>query len=173
MKRLLLILLCLPMIGFGQKSGIIGWNKEGVFAYRNITEHGMVGTIDVVTIKDPRDNQVIAEINSDGAKFSPKLVKELLLKYRIKERILINNRVDDIMHLDCLKSLLKKENDDFQIIGYQTGTGDNRFMVHDEGRQEQYVIINIEKRYIEDGGPDAMGNPVYIYYNDYYACKLF
>ena len=135
MKKLLLILFCLPLIGAGQSPGIIGWNKEGIFAYRNVTEHGMVGTIDIVTIKDPRNNRIIAEINSENdINYSPELVKKLLLRYRIKERILINNRIDDIMHLDCLKSLLKKENDDFQIMGYQTGAKNNRFLVRQEGK---------------------------------------
>ena len=173
MKKLLLILLCLPMIGFGQESGIIGWNKDGVFAYRNVTEGDMVGTIDIVTIKDARDNQVIAEIDSErDINYSPELIKELLLRYRIKKHNLINSRVDDIMHLNCLKDLLKLENNDCQIIGYHSGIGKDRFMVSDNGEQEEYVIIDIEKRYMESGGPDAMGNPIYVYYNDYYACKL-
>ena len=177
MKKLLLILLCLPFIGFGQKSGIIGWNGD-YFAYKNIIEDGMIGTIEIITIKDPRNNEIIAKIHSEeDMNYSPDLVKKLLLRYGIieKEYILINNRVDDIMHLDCLKNLIKKENNDFQIIGYHYQTTENRskkFLVKNEEKLEKYVIINVEKRYLQSGGPDIMGNPIYIYYNDYYACKL-
>ena len=162
MKKLLLILLCLPMIGFGQKSGIIGWSKDGLFAYRSITDEDMRGTVDRITIQDIKDNRIMfydqdGNINVDS----------LLSFYNIIARNFTNNRIDDIMHLDCLENAIEDfENDNCQIIGYHRGS-DNELLFEDS----YYVILDIERRYVESGGDDMFGNPIYIYYNEYYGCK--
>ena len=75
MKKLLLILLCLPVIGFGQDykepkdkygfaiNSVIGWSNSGLFAYRNVSSDVSVVT-DSISVINFSDNHSIKLIGS-------------------------------------------------------------------------------------------------------------
>ena len=122
MKKLLLILLCLPLIGFGQKykelkgnygesiSGIIGWNEQGdLFAFRNIITED-VWTNDIITIVSLINNKTVDYIHLNEMGMwseQEKVVSSFLSKYKIRQvetpKIL---NVKDIEHNTCLEQIL-------------------------------------------------------------------
>ena len=126
MKKLLLILLCLPLIGFGQKykelkgnygesiSGIIGWNEQGdLFAFRNIITED-VWTNDIITIVSLINNKTVDYIHLNEMGMwseQEKVVSSFLSKYKIRQvetpKIL---NVKDIEHNTCLEQILTKIN---------------------------------------------------------------
>ena len=175
MKKLLLILLCLPMIGFGQDyqepkdkygtsfSSVIGWSNTGLFAYRNVGEDDGIGEYDNITIIDLSNNQRVDGLGFEGETWTnnENIVNAFLSKYNIQQ---INNpallTLQDVKDIPCVKNFLSLEDEDYTLLGYYKSPFDKK------------IVINIQIRMEENGGPDMDGNILSIYFNEYYECIL-
>jgi len=155
MKKLLLILLCVPLIGFGQNWAgdyytnwsVLGWSMDGHVALFESHEYDMIGgcryRIIIQNMKTDKvvDELILQDITSDGIE---------LEEYQCDSVYLI--RYYDIK----IKSLYKKYN----IIEYYN----NKF--HQDNMINNYYEIIFESK--DTPVPDSLEE-----YDDYNGCELY
>ena len=97
MKKLLLILLCVPLIGFGQDykepkdkygtpfNSVIGWSNTELFAYRNVGEDDGIGEYDNIIIINLINNEEVDRLSFEGETWTNNedVVNTFLSKYNI------------------------------------------------------------------------------------------
>ena len=174
MKKLLLILLCLPVIGFGQDykepkdkygfaiNSVIGWSNSGLFAYRNVSSDVSVVT-DSISVINFSDNQEIDLLSFEGETWAnnENVVNDFLSKYNIQQINPILFNIEDIKHNLCVKELLSLETLEYELLGYYKSPFDKK-----------KIVINIGKWIEESGGIGGYSNVNHIYINEYYECIL-
>ena len=94
----------------------------------------------------------------------PQIDKEIGISVYTTKSSSISGKIKQNENDFSVKEVLSEK----AIDSFDNLEGHAVYLLKKSGIDTNHALIDIEKRYIESGGTDAMGNPIYVYYNDYY-----